>query len=51
MISEMQSVKLNESLLYDIAKRYRENVKISETCLSICLLIEARNKADLSDQE
>lgn len=40
----MHSLKLNETLLYDISKRYRDNDSVAEKCQKIISKIEAKNK-------
>lgn len=43
-VVEMHSLKLNETLLYDISKRYRDNDSVAEKCQKIISKIEAKNK-------
>ncbi len=43
----MKSIKLNETLLREIEKRYRDNREISDLCLIVSEKIEEKIRAEL----
>lgn len=47
MITEMKSIKLHETLLNEIVKRFRDSTAITELCLIVISRIEDRIKADI----
>jgi hypothetical protein len=46
MVTEMKSIKLNETLLKEIEKRYRDNREISELCRIVIEKIEEKIRAE-----
>lgn len=47
----MYLVRLHETLLYEISKRYRENNLISEKCFHVIAKIDEKRKRDGLDQD
>lgn len=47
MVVEMKSIKLNENLLDEIEKRYRDNREINQLCCIVSAKIEDKIKQDL----
>lgn len=48
MIIEMKSIKLNETLINDISKRFRDNLHINQLCSAINSKIENCIRADMT---
>lgn len=42
MLVELKSIRINETLMCEVARRFRDNLNISQTCNLVCSKVENR---------
>lgn len=51
MLIEMKSLNMHENLIADMNQRFRDNIEISDACMTVISRIEARIKQEFEEQQ